>query len=336
MHGGQNHPRPDVCHLKVAEAMLAAASSQAFESNASHPLHAEVPVAGLELLLPEGRVDALVQKGAQRRWFEASSWMVPPLSRAAVNVSKSGEAVRRRPTRVAARVAALVGQNQAEQHAVIWLHGILPTMMAAFGQDSGRSVALPGLPQGTEEERPQAPQMSITWLDGASGYAWFDVSEKTDFHELTTDRTASTLAAAMAIVDGLIDSKLKEGVPARNVVVGGFSNGAALALHMALHSRHRCELAGALVWSGYPFNFSKPSWDGCNRRPPVRLMHGEDDDLVPYEWGKAAAEHARSCGIKDVELTTFGDGITHLAALSYESLQTQAGVMVHDMMTSAS
>jgi len=312
--------------------LAAAATTQALESNTSHPLHRDVPAAGLELLLPEGRVEALVQKGAQRRWFEATSWMVPPLSRAAVNISTSGAAARRRP----ARIAALVGQNPAEQHAVIWLHGILPTMMAAFGQDSGRSVALPGLPQGTAEERPQAPQMSITWLDGASGYAWFDVSEKTNYHELTTDRTASTLAAAMATVDGLIDAKLKEGVPTRNVVVGGFSNGAALALHMALHSRHRCELAGVLVWSGYPFNFSKPSWDGCSRRPPVRLMHGEADDLVPYEWGKAAAEHARSSGIEDVELTTFGDGITHLAALSYESLQTRAGEMIHGMMSNAS
>ena len=310
--------------------VTAVTASRTFESNASHPFHRDAPTAGLELLLPEGRVEALVQRGANRRWFEASSWMVPPLSHAGVNISSSG-ATRRRP----ARVAALVGQNPAEQHAVIWLHGILPAMMAAFGQDSGRSVALPGLPLGTKEERPQAPQMSITWLDGASGYAWFDVSEKTDFHELTTDRTAPTLAAAMATVDGLIDDKLKEGVPARNVVVGGFSNGAALALHMALHSRHRCELAGALVWSGYPFNFSKASWDGCSRRPPVRLMHGEADDLVPYEWGKAAAEHARSSGIEDVEFTTFGDGITHLAALSYESLQTRAGEMIHDMMRNA-
>ena len=57
--------------------------------------------------------------------------------------------------------------------------------------------------------------------------------------------------------------------------------------------------------------------------------------MVPYEWGEAAADLARSQGLEDVSLTSFAEGITHLGGLSREPLQVQAAELIAEMMRSS-
>ena len=49
------------------------------------------------------------------------------------------------------------------------------------------------------------------------------------------------------------------------------------------------------------------------------------------EWGVAAADFAKSSGLDDVTLTSFGDNITHLAGLSHSPLQEKAVELINEM-----
>ena len=70
--------------------------------------------------------------------------------------------------------------------------------------------------------------------------------------------------------------QLHGGEPAlKKTVLFGFSQGGAMAIHAG------CELplAGVISCSGYPH----PNWQPPSEHPPVLLLHGEDDAIVPFE-----------------------------------------------------
>ena len=60
----------------------------------------------------------------------------------------------------------------------------------------------------------------------------------------------------------------------KRTVLFGFSQGGAMALHAG------CELpvAGVISCSGYPH----PDWQPPMEHPPVLLLHGHDDAIVPH------------------------------------------------------
>ena len=70
--------------------------------------------------------------------------------------------------------------------------------------------------------------------------------------------------------------ELEGGVSAlQRTVLFGFSQGGAMALHAG------CELplAGVISCSGYPH----PEWHPPSNHPPVLVLHGRDDAVVPYD-----------------------------------------------------
>ena len=66
-------------------------------------------------------------------------------------------------------------------------------------------------------------------------------------------------------------------------VVFGFSQGGAMALDCC------CALpvAGVISCSGY----SHPNWAPSKQHPPVLLMHGSDDPVVPFQAMRSIASH---------------------------------------------
>ena len=277
------------------------------------------------LVLPRQSVERMVQLGASPAWYNIDSFVVPRGEASApVNFNHSHQASRRR------RVG-LVSSSEPQRAALIWLHGVLPAYAEMAGGDSGRSAAIP-LPSEVVVERPWAQELLCTWLEWTPAKAWFDVSTSKNYSQLATPYTEGALATSMALVDGLVERLLADGVPERRIVVGGFSMGAALALHYALHSVHRSSLAGALSWSGYPFNYSGVSWGADERKPVLRLMHGTADETVPLEWGRAAAALAADRGVSDIGFTTFGEGLSHIGAVANEHVLRQAGAAVVEIL----
>ena len=90
-------------------------------------------------------------------------------------------------------------------------------------------------------------------------------------------------------------------IPLQSTVVLGFSQGAAMALDAG------CELplAGVVACSGYPH----PDWTPPMERPPVLLLHGRSDEVVPCQ---AAEELQRRLSPSEAtcRLRTFDGGHT--------------------------
>jgi phospholipase/carboxylesterase len=165
--------------------------------------------------------------------------------------------------------------------AVIWLHGL-----GADGHDFAGIVPELGLPA-TLAVRfvfPHAPMRPVSINSGYVMRAWYDIAAGAQGFT----QNAAHLAESVQILHGLIDRERKRGIAATRVVVAGFSQGGAVALHGALRSPER--LAGAVVLSApLPYvdellHEAAPANAGL----PVFLAHGMRDAMVPFAYGETA------------------------------------------------
>jgi len=117
--------------------------------------------------------------------------------------------------------------------------------------------------------------------ESPAGRQWFPLSG------MDPHRLREGVLAAAPVVDRFIDAEMERtGVEASNVVLVGFSQGTMLALHAA--PRRPEPLAGVVGYSGLlpgPEHMAE-----VVSRPPVLLVHGADDPLVPPLATQAAAE----------------------------------------------
>lgn len=87
--------------------------------------------------------------------------------------------------------------------------------------------------------------------------------------------------AAVDRLKAQLQSLGTSGLGLERTVVFGFSQGGA----MALDSGCALPIAGLISCSGYPH----PSWAAPQQHPPVLLMHGSDDPVVPFQAMQAVA-----------------------------------------------
>ncbi|MCY3754893.1 MAG: dienelactone hydrolase family protein [Alphaproteobacteria bacterium] len=120
------------------------------------------------------------------------------------------------------------------------------------------------------------------------GRQWFGLHGRGDALRL------AGLRAASAMVDGFIDDLLAEtGLAPSALTLAGFSQGTMLALHAG--PRRAEPLAGILGYSGRllaPELLEREA----QSRPPVALVHGERDELVPYASMAEAAAAMEGAG----------------------------------------
>lgn len=126
---------------------------------------------------------------------------------------------------------------------LIFLHGRGDTA-------AGWAPAFPlrGSPPLTAIVLPTAPAMPITHVGGAVMPAWFDARPAASIPDARTAR-ASGLAAAVARLSGMVAAAVAAGVPADRIVVGGFSQGAAVAAELLAAGTWR--LGGGVLVGGW-------------------------------------------------------------------------------------
>jgi phospholipase/carboxylesterase len=166
-----------------------------------------------------------------------------------------------------------LGDRQAE-YSVIWLHGL-----GASGHDFVPMVPELQLPDSAAIRFvfPHAPQRPVTINGGMVMSAWYDIVAS----EFDVCEDAAGIRHSQQQIEALIDHEIESGVPADHIVLAGFSQGGALALHTGL--RYPRALAGIMVLSGY-LPLAKCVADelsAANRAIPIFMAHGEHDPIVP-------------------------------------------------------
>ncbi|MEP3440437.1 MAG: alpha/beta fold hydrolase [Sulfitobacter sp.] len=134
--------------------------------------------------------------------------------------------------------------------------------------------SIPGMPNGYE-------WFPIPWIDGSS-----------------EEESARGMAQAVDDLNAYLDALMvDEDVLPEQVVLFGFSQGTMMSLHVA--ARREDEVAGVVAISGRLLNPESLA-DEAVSRPPIMLIHGDQDDVVPPQSLPEAAEALQEAGWKDV------------------------------------
>lgn len=177
--------------------------------------------------------------------------------------------------------------TRAQRGSVIWMHGLGATPHDF--DDVVPELEAPHL----RFIFPAAPVRAVTINQGYRMPAWYDI--------LTWDRPpnredeAGVRGSAIEI-EALIEREHARGVPHDKIVLAGFSQGAAMALHVG--ARARRPLGGLLVLSGYmvlPDRFQNEH-EAAARVTPALVCHGRYDPVVPVEGGRQAYAALKDAG----------------------------------------
>jgi phospholipase/carboxylesterase len=168
---------------------------------------------------------------------------------------------------------------------VVFLHG--------YGADGADLLGLadvlaPHLP-GVAFIAPDAPERCV---GGGFGLQWFPIPWLDGSPVALAE---AGLDAAAADLNGFLDARFaEEGLTADRLVLLGFSQGAMMSLHVAL--RRPDPVAGVVAISGRLLRPERLAAE-ITVRPPVLLMHGDQDPVVPFEDMARAGDALVGAGV---------------------------------------
>jgi phospholipase/carboxylesterase len=173
--------------------------------------------------------------------------------------------------------------------AVIWLHGL-----GADGNDFAGLVPELDL-SGCQAIRfvfPHAPAMPVTINGGYVMPAWYDILGA----NLVAQQDAVGIQNSERAIAALIDNEVARGIPYERIVLAGFSQGCAMALHTGLRLPHK--LAGIMALSGYlPLADSfTTERHAANANTPVFMAHGTQDPVVVIQRGEESRDALTKLG----------------------------------------
>ena len=172
---------------------------------------------------------------------------------------------------------------------VIWLHGL-----GADGHDFVPIVPELRLPENLTVRFvfPHAPLRPVTINNGMRMRAWYDIKALS----AVGPEDEAGIRDSAAILDRYVQREREAGIAAKRIVVAGFSQGGAIALHAGLRYPER--LAGILALSTYlPLRASFAAEAApANRDLPILMCHGRFDPMLPMQLGLASRDFLRSAG----------------------------------------
>ena len=177
------------------------------------------------------------------------------------------------------------------RHLVILLHGL-----GADGND------LIGLQQYWGRLVPDAefvsPNAPFPCDMAPYGYQWFSVQDR------SPPAVLAGVRAAAPSLDAYIDEELQQrGLTESDAALVGFSQGTMMSLFVGL--RRQRPLAGILGYSG---RLIAPDLlaSELRSRPPILLVHGTEDPLVPFESLTMAEQALKGAGVPVETLACVG------------------------------
>ncbi|HEU5135637.1 MAG TPA: alpha/beta fold hydrolase [Steroidobacteraceae bacterium] len=172
---------------------------------------------------------------------------------------------------------------------IIWMHGL-----GADGHDFE-----PLVPELLDDDMPvirfvfpHAPVRPVTINNGYQMRAWYDI--------IGIDRRSAEdfdgINASAKAASALIKAENERGVASNRIVIAGFSQGGAMALHIA--TRHTEKFAGVIALSCYlPLARElATSRHDANQATPIFMAHGTQDPVVPYPLGEDSRRVLQDAG----------------------------------------
>ncbi|TFW73349.1 carboxylesterase [Methylotenera oryzisoli] len=172
---------------------------------------------------------------------------------------------------------------------VIWLHGL-----GADGYDFEPIVQRLLENPAFNHVRfilPHAPDMAVTRNNGYIMPAWYDIYGNIPI--VQEDETG--IKVSERYINSLINNEISRGINAERILLAGFSQGGAIALHTAL--RYPQRLAGVLALSTYVPLHSSLSKEAhaANMNTPIFMAHGTFDDIIPLSMAEKSRNLLQSC-----------------------------------------
>lgn len=183
----------------------------------------------------------------------------------------------------------LVHGKGEPQHAIIWLHGLgasandFPPIVPELGLRADRPIRF---------IFPQAPDRPITINGGMSMPGWYDIKGM----DIAQKQDAQGMADSQAMLEGLIQEQIDNGIGSQNIILAGFSQGGAVVYHTGVRSQHK--LAGLLTLSTYlPFAEQVAEQHSkVNLDIPIFASHGSFDPMVPMQYGESSVQTLQELG----------------------------------------
>jgi phospholipase/carboxylesterase len=187
--------------------------------------------------------------------------------------------------------------EKAAQWSVIWMHGL-----GADGHDFAPVPPHLGIEQrhAVRFVFPHAPRMPVSINNGFVMPAWYDIRDG----DLRTRHDEQGIAASALRIRALIAREVERGMPSQRIFLAGFSQGGAMAVHVAL--RHEQPLAGILALSTYLVcgDTLEAQLQSANRGIRCFVAHGLMDPMVPISRGQNLRERLVQLGC-EVEWHTY-------------------------------
>lgn len=166
-------------------------------------------------------------------------------------------------------------------HAVIWMHGL--------GADANDFV--PIIPElrlaaapAVRFVFPNAPVQPVTINNGMAMRSWYDILVV----DLVRREDSAGIRLSQAAIEALVARENARGIPTSRIVLAGFSQGCAMALHTGVRLNEK--LAGIVGLSGYlPIADSfVAERHAANAATPIFLAHGMHDPVVTLPRAEAS------------------------------------------------
>lgn len=183
--------------------------------------------------------------------------------------------------------------NPSAEHkaTVIWLHGL-----GADGHDFEPIVPELKLPAelGIKFIFPHAPVMPVTINGGYEMRAWYDIRDT----DLANREDKDGVRQSAVLVEQFIEAEIAAGIPSDKIILAGFSQGGAIALHLATRTQHK--LGGIVALSTYltmPEELANEKSE-TNIDTPIFMAHGSQDPVVPMQRGQFSVKTLEDNGFK--------------------------------------
>jgi len=175
-------------------------------------------------------------------------------------------------------VEVTTGENPVGS--VIWLHGL-----GADGHDFEPIVPELRLPAGLSLRFvfPHAPVQPVTINGGMAMRSWYDILSFDS--EGRADRDG--VLKSSALLESLIVREIERDIEPDKIVIAGFSQGGAVAIHTALQTKNN--IAGLMALSTY-MALPEDAENAVVRKDlPIFMAHGSFDPVLQIDWGRSSA-----------------------------------------------